>query len=405
MASRLNLATILLLDNHTTWQECFLAQTKIVLDHMRAIVDRGNYGPLLRFYSRHASNLADELAQMDFSLLMAVINRPDALFTASSIAAEYLAADLGKGAIPNSVEQRLERTIDQYELLRLDPIEVGLVVPSKRFSSKLVPMHLFAQRHGSQTASLSMEHYIAQCAVPHVLAERDDTMRHLSSILGMIVRESMTPKAKDVFEWKRQADKVVSIGTMLLKPVDNVLIRRVKSGHEDPSASEHILLLPSFKQMLTSWIDSGANGLVWASRLEWDASLSRMAYLVYAADLVRTDASMIEPLKETPWHDRWSFFTEHPWTRDCIQWISPAGPPDQGTEFVAPVSLGAASPLTRLLWWVERQLRTMLGVKTTDVRVDYDPHLACACASFYLPKSAKVPAEWTVDWKQLANEV
>lgn len=80
-----------------------------------------------------------------------------------------------------------------------------------------------------------MEEYVAECAVPQSLVRDNEPMaRHLSSIVQMLVRESMLPRAHEVFAWKQQADKIVSLATMLTKPVDNCLVRRVKSGHETP---------------------------------------------------------------------------------------------------------------------------------------------------------------------------
>lgn len=143
-ASRLNLSTMLLLEEGSTWQECFLAQTNMVLSHMRSIIERSNFNPMLSFYSKHTKDLAKDLEQLDFSLLMALVNKPDALFTSSAIAAEYIANDLGKGAIPRTVEERLSQPIDQYDVIAHDTIEVGLIVPNRRFSSKLIPMQLYA---------------------------------------------------------------------------------------------------------------------------------------------------------------------------------------------------------------------------------------------------------------------
>lgn len=67
-----------------------------------------------------------------------------------------------------------------------------------------------------------------------------------------------------------------------------------------------------------------------------------MAYCLYLVEATRVDRAYVEQLKEMPWHDRWSFFTAHPWTRDAIQWIRP-NVQDEGINFVSPVSLGAAS--------------------------------------------------------------
>jgi len=45
-----------------------------------------------------------------------------------------------------------------------------------------------------------MEQYVAECAVPQVFNE--PMARHLSSIVQMLVRESMLPRAQELFAWK-----------------------------------------------------------------------------------------------------------------------------------------------------------------------------------------------------------
>jgi len=42
-----------------------------------------------------------------------------------------------------------------------------------------------------------------------------------------------------------------------------------------------------------------------------------------------------------------------------------------------------------------------MGVRATDIHVDFDPHLGAVCASFFVPKSISINPEWVIDWKQL----
>ena len=59
----------------------------------------------------------------------------------------------------------------------------------------------------------------------------------------------------------------------------------------------------------------------------------------------------------------------------------------------------------RLAWWIEDKLRTLLGVRATDVSAEFSPLLGTTCVSVYVPKEVEVDPAWTRHLDAILNGV
>jgi hypothetical protein len=87
-----------------------------------------------------------------------------------------------------------------------------------------------------------------------------------------------------------------------------------------PSSTDHVMLLSTLKE-LCAQVQVLEDSITIASRIEYNSTMKRMAYLVYLflpSDL-RPRAS--EKMGEMHWHDRWMSFYEAAWTRQCVNWL------------------------------------------------------------------------------------
>lgn len=101
-------AALILSKNNDTWENAFLQTNKLIIDKMKELLATPTSSPLLTFYKQHTKAFEREFESFDTTLILAPLDTSDALYTAQTIASEYLVNGITSNAIPESIVRRLD---------------------------------------------------------------------------------------------------------------------------------------------------------------------------------------------------------------------------------------------------------------------------------------------------------
>lgn len=218
----------------------------------------------------------------------------------------------------------------------------------------------------------------------------------------MLVSQIREPIPRDLAAWKDRVDKIVKMSTLVLKPFYAYPTFKYESSHTNIYDALHVTLLDSLKSVL-SRIYTEENQVAVFTRLEYNAALSQMVYLVYLVYKVPSFDESHARLGEQPWHDRWTFFKEKPWTRRVLEWIALGNNPNRGLKLMCPMDIMNISPLMRTAWWIEEHLRALFEINALDISSEWDPCLGTVCLSVLVPKYVTWDKSFTMSLSMLKD--
>jgi hypothetical protein len=165
-SAMLNLAAVQVYDKDKSWDDLFVQSTMAMVREMRRLVSAPKKSPLIKYYESRGVQWDKLIDRLDFFFYMTHLPKRDILYTAATVAGEYIANDLGKQAIPDSILRRLELTTDFYERVPDEAFEAALILPKPGLMSHaLVPVVLYESR-AKQERRESLSQFALACAVP-----------------------------------------------------------------------------------------------------------------------------------------------------------------------------------------------------------------------------------------------
>ncbi len=248
-SATLNLAAVQVYDKDRSWDELFVHTTMQMIREMRRLVAQPKKSPLLKYYESRGVQWDKLIDRLDFFFYMTHLPKRDILFTAASIAGEYIANDLGKNAIPSSILRRLELTTDFYTTVPDEAFEAALILPKPGLMShSLIPVVLYESR-AKRERQESMTQFSLVCAAPASVAQEPSWSAHASSLAQILVREGTKPLPTTLDEFCARSLSLCQLATLVLRPT-GLRASVNKDLCHDCARESHICLLPSLKETL-----------------------------------------------------------------------------------------------------------------------------------------------------------